>query len=575
MLEERNKRHETHLTNLIGRRSNHTPNFALLIGSGASASSGVKTGGQMIAEWRRQLYQQSQSKDPFQDWLQKQDWYQREEEYAILFEQVCDRRSHRRIYVEECVKDAKPSWGYIYLANIIAQGYFNVVFTPNFDDLANDACFLYADLRPIVCAHDSAVADIRVTSARPKIIKLHGDFLYDSIKNTLRETASLEKNMRDKFMQFSREYGLVVVGYGGNDRSIMDILQTMLRSEGYLPNGLYWCRRKQDKVTRKVDRLMRQENAFWVHIDGFDEFMANLHQGFGLTLPNAVRDPYRATTDRLNSFIVPTAEVTHPVIREDMAKLEQEVKNFEQVVSGKAPTEEFDRLVPYELLGDMERRNKKYEAAVGYYEKALVRDPDSLSIMNKTAMCYNGSGQFDKALKTSEQMITRAPKAYEGYRRRGSSLIRLGKPQEAIASFDAALQYTAPDSSQRTTVLINRSNARLMAGDWQEALRDAEDALQNEADNYTAVINRCIALKNLNREEDAKEIIRDALPQIRHHYNRAGAFAVLGDKENMLAELKAAIDLDPRFTYDARSDPDFEDFRDDPDFRKLVYEEDE
>lgn len=216
MLEERNKRDKNHLIHLIGRRSNRTPNFAFLIGAGASATSGVKTTTHMIAEWRLQLYKQSKSKNPFDVWLQKQDWYEDDDQYSILFEKVCDQSSQRRIYIEECVKDAKPSWGYIYLANIIAHNYFNVVFTPNFDDLLNEACFLYADLRPIVCAHDSAVVDIRVTSARPKIVKLHGDFLYDSIKNTISETETLEDNMRDKFKQFAREYGLVVIGYGGH-----------------------------------------------------------------------------------------------------------------------------------------------------------------------------------------------------------------------------------------------------------------------------------------------------------------------------------------------------------------------
>jgi len=121
MLENHNKREKTHLIALVGRRSNETPNFALLIGAGASASSGVKTASQMIAEWCRQLHEQSKSDEPLEEWLQKQEWYEDDEEYSILFEKVCDQRSQRRIYIEECVKDAKPSWGYVYLANIIAH----------------------------------------------------------------------------------------------------------------------------------------------------------------------------------------------------------------------------------------------------------------------------------------------------------------------------------------------------------------------------------------------------------------------------------------------------------------------
>jgi tetratricopeptide (TPR) repeat protein len=456
MLEEHNKRDRIHLINLISRRSNNTPNFALLIGAGASAASGIKTAGQMITEWRRQLYEQCKSSEPLEEWLQKQDWYEDEEEYSLLFEKVCDQRSHRRIYIEECVKDAKPSWGYIYLSNIIARNYFNVVFTPNFDDLLNEACFLYADLRPIVCAHDSAVADIRVTSARPKIIKLHGDFLYDSIKNTVRETEALEKNMRDKFMQFAREYGLVVVGYGGNDRSIMDTLEMVLRSEGHFPNGLYWCRRKQDNVSRKLRRLMRRENTYWVEIEGFDEIMAELHRDLGLTLPDAVRDPYKATTERLNAFVLPKTEVEHPIIKEDIAGLEEQIKGFEQVISGQAPTEEFDRLVPYLFLGDREFERGDYKNTLAYYQKALVQNPNDLGLMERMVESYFRMEDFEKALEISQRMVEQAPSDLRGHLAKGDSLLSARKSEDAIASYSEALKYTTERTAERAYPLIAR-----------------------------------------------------------------------------------------------------------------------
>jgi len=371
------KKDRVHLMNLIKKRINNTPNFALLVGGGASISSGVKPTSQMIAEWRQQLHRQSGSTDNFDEWLKTQDWYGDEEEYSILFGKLYDQRSQRRIYVEECVKDAKPSWGYIYLANIVAHNYFNVVFTPNFDDLLNEACFMYANCRPMVCAHDSAVADIRVTSLRPKIIKLHGDFLYDSIKNTIGETVSLEKNMQDKFMQFAREYGLVVIGYGGSDRSIMDILDMMVRSEGYLPHGLYWCIHKGSKVSKKLDRLLRRERVYLVEIDGFDEFMAELHKELELALPDAVRDPYKATTDRLNRFIVSNKDSAHPVIKKDVTELEHQIKGFEKAITREAR----ERLVPNVFLAEAQFARGKYKEAVVYFEKELVRKPNDSSLV--------------------------------------------------------------------------------------------------------------------------------------------------------------------------------------------------
>ena len=563
-MEEHNRRDVAHLINLIGKRNNTTPNFAFLIGAGASASSGIKTASQMITEWRRELYDQSKSDETFDEWLKKQDWYEDEEEYSILFEKTYDQRSQRRVYIEECVKDAKPSWGYIYLANIIAHNYFNVIFTTNFDDVLNEACFLYADLRPIVCAHDSAVADIRITSARPKIIKLHGDFLYDSIKNTVRETENLEKNMRDKFMQFAREYGLVVIGYGGNDRSIMDILDTILKSEGDFPNGLYWCKRKGDKASKKLERLMRRDKAYWVEIESFDEFTAELHDKLGIRLPDTVRDPFKATTERLNRFISPEEEIKNPVIRKDVKALEEQVNKF-------VSKEDSDRLVPYVMLGTVKFYEHNYAVASTLFEEALIRKPDDLMIMERMIDSYCAIEKFDKSLEISERMIQCAPTDYRGYDRKGISLVYLGKLKDAIASYDEALKYTAK-KSQQETVFVSMANARLLAGDWDGALSDTESALKIVPESSAATINKCIALKKLDRADEANQILKDFLTKAENKYYRANALAVLGDKENMLKELAVAIEEDSRNRVNAKFDPDFADYREDTDFRKLVYE---
>ena len=145
------------------------PNFSLLLGSGASATSKVRTAQAMIDAWRRLLFDRSGSDDSYQKWLTDQSWFRHEDEYSTLFEEIYDQPSQRRVYVEECVKDGHPSWGYVYLTSLLSNRFFDVVFTTNFDDLINEACYLYSDgLRPLVAAHDSAIQGIRVTSSRPK-----------------------------------------------------------------------------------------------------------------------------------------------------------------------------------------------------------------------------------------------------------------------------------------------------------------------------------------------------------------------------------------------------------------------
>mgnify|MGYP003056678239 CR=1 FL=1 len=137
-----------------------------------------------------------------------------------------------------------------------------------------------------------AITSITVTSKRPKIIKLHGDYLFEDIKSTLRETESLEGNMKNKFIEFSKDYGLIVVGYAGNDRSIMDILTFLLKKEEFFKNGIYWCVRNGDEnISDNLRKLLWKDRVYYVKIDGFDELMAELNKHLNkgvLPIDNAI-----------------------------------------------------------------------------------------------------------------------------------------------------------------------------------------------------------------------------------------------------------------------------------------------
>ena len=181
----------------ITTRNRNDANFALFLGAGASINSGVPSAKSMIEDWRKKLYRRVTGKLSYKKWLEKQPWCDTDEEYSILFEKMYDTQPLRRAHIETCLLDAKPGWGYVYLTTLLSDNYFNVIFTTNFDDLINEACYIYSEgIRPIVSAHDSSVTGIRITSDRPKIIKLHGDFLFDNIKNTVRELETLEDNMK-------------------------------------------------------------------------------------------------------------------------------------------------------------------------------------------------------------------------------------------------------------------------------------------------------------------------------------------------------------------------------------------
>lgn len=279
------------LIRFIGNTAEHidnaermkTPNYSILLGAGASVTSGIRSAQTLINVWKEQVYHESvtDEKMTLEDFFSSAnspDWYEESNAYSALFENRYDLQRHRRMFVEHEVASKTPSIGYAYLVKLMENGFFNTVFTTNFDDLLNEAFYRFSKNRPIVCAHDSSISGVTVTSTRPKIIKLHGDYLFDDIKTTLRETESLEMNMKMKFQEFAKDFGLIVVGYAGHDRSIMDILTYLLQHEDYFKNGIYWCVRKGDtSISGELKKLLWRDRVFFVEIDGFDELFAEIN----------------------------------------------------------------------------------------------------------------------------------------------------------------------------------------------------------------------------------------------------------------------------------------------------------
>lgn len=320
---------QKHLINILKTTKDHHPNFTLFLGAGASISSGIKSAWKMIEEWRV-----SYAEMHTEELLKSNPWYNQSNEYSELFEALYDQPTQRREFIENCIVNSTPSWGYVYLVNLLKNKSFNTIFTTNFDDLINEACYTFSNnLRPVVCAHDSSIKNIRLTSNRPKIIKLHGDFLFDDIKNTIRELESLEDNMRTKFRQYANEFGMIVVGYAGNDRSIMDTLNTLLHSDNTFPHGIYWCVRKDTIMPEELKNLARFPRFHLIEIEGFDELMAEIHHELGYSLQEEVADPYSALSNKLDRYFTELDdddEITNPFIKKDMKALADHVLKINQ-----------------------------------------------------------------------------------------------------------------------------------------------------------------------------------------------------------------------------------------------------
>jgi hypothetical protein len=262
----------------------------------------------------------------------------------------------------------------------------NTVITTNFDDLLNEACYTFSsEVRPIVCAHDSSIKSIRITSKRRKIIKIHGDFLFDNIKNTVRELESLEENTKEKIKQYATEFGMIFVGYSGNDRSVMDVINTLLLHDHYFPHGIYWCVRKDSTLSAKVEELQRFPKFHLVEIDGFDEFCASVNEALQLPMPPEMSSPFDALSKRLNNLcdqikVSPSGGVLNPIIQKDLKKLADKVSEWtenstEKTRAAKPQVSPEIRVIPLTFMIEVDLQNKRFEEAKKKLQ-LLTKSPD-------------------------------------------------------------------------------------------------------------------------------------------------------------------------------------------------------
>lgn len=448
-----------------------TPNYNLFFGAGCSVSSGIRPAGKLIEEWVNDLYERFNSKPPestheaklyFEN--KQSNWYNKDNAYSSLFEKTYEFASQRRRFVEREVDKALPAIGYAYLTSLVSKKYFNTIFTTNFDDLINEAFYQFSNDRPLLCAHDSSIKSISITSKRPKIIKLHGDYLFDDIKSTLRETESLEQNTKEKLIEFCKEFGLIVIGYSGNDRSIMEVIDFLTKQESYLKNGVYWCLRKDDYINHNLQNLFWKEKAYPVIIDGFDELFAEIHtklMGGGLDFEVNIKN------SKLQQIKKNILDERNPLnknkyIQNDIRSIKdtsnkQDISDFLSDLTNSGESEDLSLIDLRNLLEIKDLiKKKEYEKAYKlaedfYYHSVEVRDKSRYISM--LISISDSKGEQRKSLEWCDKLIDLDPN-------NNSYII---KRSHYLSDLDAKYSYLI-DKSNKYNCRYKLYNASAIAG---------------------------------------------------------------------------------------------------------------
>jgi protein O-mannosyl-transferase len=346
--------------------------FCFILGAGASRASGIPTGSELVITWMDEL------KKMYPEYELKA-WQEKEKistaELASSYPKIYDKRFELNkkdgfAYLEKAMEGKEPSCGYSVLAQILEINIHSIVITTNFDSLIEDALFIYTHKKPLVIGHESLAGYITPLGRRPIIVKIHRD-LFFSPKNSSEQTNELEADFKKNLGSIFRYYTPLVIGYGGNDGSLMHFLENLEEIEG----GMLWFYQQKDgNPNSRIQKLVEKFKGFGIPIEGFDELMLQIGNELGL--------------NPLDKTIIEIAQRRAEVYRqqiENLNKSKTQDKATKEALSGILSRRAKDWW-NYELLASNENDPDKRNAI---YLEGIKQFPQSVELLSNYAIFLN------------------------------------------------------------------------------------------------------------------------------------------------------------------------------------------
>ena len=519
--------------------------FCFLLGAGASSQSGIPTGARLVDNWLSEIRERESepSQVPISEWATEDvlgiegfNFADRAQHYPSIYQR---RFHHDResgyAYLESLMEGKEPSYGYLILSRILSRGRHNAVVTTNFDHLVARALANFTDVTPRSIGHEKLAEFVSPSSERPIIAKVHRDLLLQP-KNEPGETIELPKDWKDALGRIFRRYALIVIGYGGNDGSLMGFLEEFGQAEKF-QGPIYWTQYKDSTLSPRVQQFLENNKSILISSPGFDELMLLLGEQLDLSdFETELRERHERLVENLADQVkslrkrlarISPAEADSSAAREVLATIVQ--ADIEQSFESAKKNQDPNRLVSLgrklldherwaealtvfsELLKVNEKLNQeegraitllnigrayqgasKFEDAEASFRKALSLNEELYSlegqaiVLGNLGLLYEEWGNLEKALEnyqealTIDQKLGRAAGAIFSSSRAGLVLGRMGREEDAIPFFKIAIE-NARNENKAYPLQLNISHlAKALAeiGELDSAARHYQEALK-------------------------------------------------------------------------------------------------
>jgi protein O-mannosyl-transferase len=466
--------------------------ICFILGAGASVESGISSGAELAKQWYREL-PTFHSQKRIDDWKAEVEFNENDipAHYAKLFRLRYEGQQDNGIHhITSIIEKGSPGFGYTILSQVLQRTPHNVVVTTNFDTLTEESLYVFTNKRALVCNHENLAHLAKPSSTRPLVVKIHRGLYMDPL-NDEKDIAEIKPEWKKTLTSIFQNYIPIVIGYGGNDDSLMNYLGSIEPCQ-----RMYWCIRGSSKPKAEIIKVVQRHRGSFVTTDGFNRLMFRFIDLFDLTKMHEVleqtakdrAEKLRSEFEEAGKNIGLTGTVEEKTelgkVADDFDKtdwLQWELKasaasNPEDI---KAIYTQALEILPnsrhlYYNLGCNLHQWGEYDEAIAAYKKAIEIKPDDYEAWNNMGYCYINKGQYDEAIKACNEAIKIKPDKFEAWRNLGISYDKKGQYDEAIIVYRKIIEI----NPSKHEIWYNMGNSYHKKGEYGEATTAYKKAIE-------------------------------------------------------------------------------------------------
>ena len=523
----------------------HPRKFCFVLGAGASISSGIKSGQELVDIWDDKL--RIRNKSSYLKW--RSEYGITDENKYSFYSQYYEHYFKRHPkdgynFLEKLMENAIPSAGYVILSYLLSQTKNNVVITTNFDHLTEDAINYYTQTMPMVIGHESLSHYISKPINRPTVIKIHRDLLFDPA-NTVNEVDKLHDNWKKALNTILSEYHPIFIGYAGNDNSLMDFL--IEQGEAFADNRLccpYWMLYGDGTPDGKVHDFLEKSNGYFIQHNGFDEVMFLIGRVLKIKRQSEeyfhekVEKRFKILNDSIDKF-------TNKFLKDDYSTnpdnliMSEEIKEAVQYLASQTNLQNMYKEVV------LSYREGNYEDAVSICKELINLAPDNALYHNTFGIILHKMKRYVEALIEKQKAVELESDSAEYRNSLGITLHEMKRYDEALTETQKAVELESDSAEYRNSLGITLHEMKR----YDEALTETQKAVELEPNNAEYRNSLGITLHALKRYDEALTEYYKAIeldPNDAFYHNNLGiTLDYIERYDEALIEMQKAVELEP------------------------------